>query len=114
MRFLNVAGLILGSAVAAAAAPSIGGVVSAAAWAPPSLPNSGMAQGAGTLTVTYQGKSSSIAIEVVAANVGTFTLNEGGTGPGVFTDAKTFKPITMVNPAHPGEALTLWVLALAP
>jgi len=157
-----------------AAAPTIGGVVNAAAWSPPSLPNSGIAQGAlftvigsglgpsnflqvhnyplpttqglggttiqvkvggvtetcimiytvasqvaavlpsatptgaGVLTVNYQSESASIAIEVVAANVGTFTLNEGGTGPAVITDAVTFKPITMINPAHPGEALTLW------
>ncbi len=178
MRILSLTALIFGSVATLAAAPTIGGVVNAAAWLPPAVTNSGIAQGAmftvigsdlgpagflqvqdyplpttqglggttiqvkvgavtetcimiytvatqvaavlpsatptgaGTLTVTYQGESASIAIQVVEANVGTFTLNEGGTGPGIFTDAITFKPITMINPAHPGEALTLWATGL--
>ena len=63
--------------------------------------------GTGTLTLSYQGAKSSIAITVLAANFGTSTLNEGGTGPGVLTDA-FYNPITMINPAYPGEALILW------
>jgi uncharacterized protein (TIGR03437 family) len=63
--------------------------------------------GSGTLTLSYQGAKSSIAIQVIAADFGTFTLNEGGTGPGVFTD-DSYNPITMINPAHPGENLILW------
>lgn len=63
--------------------------------------------GSGTLTLTYQGAKSSIAIQVLAADFGTFTLNEGGTGPGVFTDT-SYNPITMINAAHPGDALILW------
>jgi len=63
--------------------------------------------GAGTLTLSYQGGTSSIAIQVLAANFGTFTLNEGGTGPGVVTDAN-YNVITMINPAHPGQPLILW------
>jgi uncharacterized protein (TIGR03437 family) len=63
--------------------------------------------GSGTLTLTYQGGSSSIAIQVLAADFGTFTLNEGGTGPGVFTDT-SYNPITMINAAHPGDTLILW------
>jgi len=63
--------------------------------------------GTGTLTLSYQGAESSIAIQVLAANFGTFALNEDGTGPGVFTDASN-SPITYVHPAHPGEELVLW------
>jgi uncharacterized protein (TIGR03437 family) len=63
--------------------------------------------GSGTLTLTYQGAPSSFAIKVVAADVGTFTLNQGGTGPGVFTDS-AYHPITMINAAHAGDTLILW------
>jgi uncharacterized protein (TIGR03437 family) len=63
--------------------------------------------GAGTLTVSYQGGSGSIAIQVLAADFGTLTLNEGGTGPAVVTDP-SYTPITMVNAAHPGDTLILW------
>jgi len=63
--------------------------------------------GSGTLTVTYQGASATIAIQVVAGDFGMFTLNEGGSGPGVVTDL-SYNAITMVNPAHPGENLILW------
>jgi uncharacterized protein (TIGR03437 family) len=63
--------------------------------------------GTGTLTVSYQGSSASIPIQVAAAGFGTSTLNEGGTGPAVVTNA-AYIPITMVNPAHPGDTLILW------
>jgi uncharacterized protein (TIGR03437 family) len=39
--------------------------------------------GAGTLTVNYNAASGTIPITVLAANFGTFTPNEGGTGPAV-------------------------------
>ncbi|HTB16603.1 MAG TPA: hypothetical protein VK708_00745 [Bryobacteraceae bacterium] len=70
-------------------------------------------QGAGTLTLFFQGGSSSIEIDVVPANFGTLTLNEGGTGPAVVTDP-SFKPITMINAAHPGDTLILWGTGLGP
>ena len=63
--------------------------------------------GSGTLKLSYQGGSSSIAIQVLAANFGTFALNEGGSGPGVVTDT-SFNPITMINAAHPGDTYILW------
>lgn len=69
--------------------------------------------GAGTLTLSYQGESSSFAIQVMAADFGTFALNEGGSGPGVFTDT-SYNVITMVNAAHPGETLVLWGSGLGP
>ncbi len=69
--------------------------------------------GTGTLTVTYQGASASIPIQVVAANFGTSALNQDGNGPGVVTDLQ-FNVITMVNPAHPGDNLILWGTGLGP
>jgi uncharacterized protein (TIGR03437 family) len=165
--------LLFACAAVLAAAPALKGVYHAASWAPPDLPNSGIAQGSiftltgtglgpaalvqaqsyplpaaqglagtsiqvtvggvtemcimvytvatqvaailpsatpvgtGTLTLTYQGETGSIAIQVLAANFGTFTLNEGGTGPGVITDT-SYNPITMINAAHPGDNLVLW------
>lgn len=164
---------------ALAAAPSITAVQNIASWAPPDLPNSGIAQGSifavigtglgpstlqvvpgyplpttqglagtaiqvtvggvtencpmiyswatavaavlpsatpigtGTLTLTYQGATGSFPIQVVKANFGASTLNEGGTGPGVVTDAN-FIPITMIHPAQPGQGLVLWGTGLGP
>jgi uncharacterized protein (TIGR03437 family) len=69
--------------------------------------------GSGTLTLSYQGQSSSIAIQVVNADFGTLTLNEGGTGPAVVTDT-SYNPITMINAAHPGDTLILWGTGLGP
>ena len=63
--------------------------------------------GTGTLTLSYQGASSSISITVLSANFGTFTLNEAGSGPGVVTDTN-YNPITYINTAHPGDSLILW------
>ncbi len=63
--------------------------------------------GTGTLRLSYQGGSSSLAIQVLAAGFGTLTLNEGGTGPAVVTNP-SFVPITMINAAHPGDTLILW------
>ncbi|MGB6943669.1 MAG: hypothetical protein WBE37_14815 [Bryobacteraceae bacterium] len=63
--------------------------------------------GTGMLKLSYQGESSSIAIQVLAADFGTLTLNEGGTGPAVVTDP-SYVPITMINAAHPGDTLILW------
>ncbi len=162
-----------GCAATLAAAPTITQVVNAAAWLPPGLPNSGVAQGAfftikgsglgpatlvqatsyplpttqglggttvqvtvggvtascimyyaynvqvagilpsatpvgtGTITVSYQGSQVSAAIQVQSANFGTFTLNQGGSGPAVVTDAN-YNAITMINAAHPGDTLVLW------
>jgi uncharacterized protein (TIGR03437 family) len=162
-----------------AAAPNITGVYNAAAWAPPGLPNSGVAQGAlftltgtglgpqtlqevtayplpttaglagvtiqvtvggvvencpmvyvwttqvaallpsatptgtGTVTLMYQGASATASITVQAANFGAFTLNSAGIGPAVVTDAN-YNPITMINPAQPGETLILWGTGLGP
>jgi uncharacterized protein (TIGR03437 family) len=173
MRLFRFTALALGCLASLAAAPAITTVYNGASWTPPSLPNSGIAQGSiftltgtglgpatlqqvtayplpttqglggttiqvkvggvtisgimiytsatqvaailpsstpvgtGTLTLTYQSGASSIAITVLAANFGTFTLNEGGSGPGVVTDT-SYNAITYINPAFPGETLILW------
>ena len=54
MRVLYISAIIFGTAAACAAAPFITGVYNAGSWIPPSLPNSGVAQGA-YLTVTGSG-----------------------------------------------------------
>jgi uncharacterized protein (TIGR03437 family) len=171
VRPLYLTAFTLGCAAILDAAPSITGVYNAGSWIPPSLPNSGVAQGAvftitgaglgptaiqqpagyplpttlggttvqvkvgaatencimvytlstqvaallpsatpvgsGTLTVSYEGATASVAIQVVAASFGMVTLNEGGTGPGVVTDL-SYNPITFLNPAHPGDNIVLW------
>src|ERR1700722_17386422 len=160
-------------AAALAAAPSITAIYNAASYAPPSLPNSGIAQGSiftlfggglgpnpaqeafsyplpttqglggttvqvtvsgvtkncvmiyasntqvnailpsatpvgtGMLSVSYQGATGSISVQVLAGSFGTLTLNSAGSGPAVVTDA-SYVPITMVNTAHPGDTLILW------
>ena len=38
--------------------------------------------GTGTLTLTYQGASTTFDIQVVAASFGMFALNQDGSGPG--------------------------------
>ena len=173
MRIFRSVILFLASASMLVAAPALAGIYNGASWAPPALPNSGIAQGSiftltgtglgptalqqaqsyplpttqglagtavqvtvgtvtetcimiytvstqvaailpsatpvgtGTLTLTYQGAKSTIAIHVLAANFGTFALNEGGSGPAVVTDT-LYNPITLVNTAHPGDILVLW------
>ena len=172
MQLLRISALVVSCTALLAAAPAITGIVNAASWVPPNLPNSGIAQGAiftltgtglgpstlqqassyplpttqglggtaiqvtvggvaetcimvytssaqvaallpsatpvgsGMLTLSYQGASSSIAIQVLAANFGTSSLNEGGTGPAVVTDT-SYHPITMINAAHAGDTLIL-------
>ncbi len=69
--------------------------------------------GTAILKLSYQGGNSSFAIQIVAANFGTLTLNEGGTGPAVVTEP-SYTPITMINPAHPGDTLILWGFGLGP
>lgn len=64
--------------------------------------------GTGTITVTYGGQTSSAAaVQVVAASFGIFTLNQGGTGPAVVTDAN-YGVITLTHAASPGQVLVLW------
>lgn len=82
--------------------------------------------GTGTITVTYAGATSATApITVVANNLGIFTVNSSGEGPGIVTfadyslvsDAKASNcggPNTVCGAANPGDTLILWATGLGP
>jgi uncharacterized protein (TIGR03437 family) len=64
--------------------------------------------GSGTLTVTYNNQTSqSVPVTVRANAFGIFTINQQGSGPGVFTDPN-YKVNTLVNSAHAGEQWFIW------
>jgi uncharacterized protein (TIGR03437 family) len=64
--------------------------------------------GGGTIVVTYNGQSSPpVPILVVASQFGIFTINQQGTGPGVFTD-QDGKVNTLTSAAHAGDRLSIW------
>jgi uncharacterized protein (TIGR03437 family) len=70
--------------------------------------------GTGTLTVTTNGATSAaFPVTVAASSVGTFAVNQAGTGPGVITDAK-YQFITPFHTAKPGDFLILWGTGLGP
>jgi len=70
--------------------------------------------GTGTLTVTYNGQTSApLAIQVVASNLGIFTVNQGGTGAGVILDANN-EVITALHPAAPNQTVVLYGTGLGP
>jgi uncharacterized protein (TIGR03437 family) len=82
--------------------------------------------GTGTITVSYAGSTSAMApITVVANNLGIFTINSSGEGPGIVTysdyslvsDAKASNcggPNTVCGAANPGDTLILWATGLGP
>ena len=82
--------------------------------------------GTGTVTVTYGGQTSSKApITVVENNLGIFTIDSSGRGPGIVTyadyslvsDAKPANcggPNTTCGAANPGDTLILWATGLGP
>ena len=70
--------------------------------------------GTGTITVTYNGRTSAPApITIVSSAFGIFTINQAGVGPGVFTDPN-FKVNTLTNVAHPGDQMFIWGTGLGP
>ena len=70
--------------------------------------------GAGTITVAYNGQTSAPAsITIVPSAFGIFTINQGGGGPGVFTDTN-YRVSTLVAAAHPGDLLFIWGTGLGP
>lgn len=75
-------------------------------------------EGSGTITVSYNGRTSgAIAIQVVPSAFGIFTLNEAGSGPGIFQNANssTDLPInTLTAGARPGQLVVLWGTGLGP
>lgn len=70
--------------------------------------------GTGTITLTYNGSSSAPApITVVGRGFGTFTVNQGGSGPGIITYAD-YSLVTPTKAANPGETLIVWGTGLGP
>jgi uncharacterized protein (TIGR03437 family) len=74
--------------------------------------------GTGTLTVTYNGQTSTpTTIHVVATAFGIFTQNSSGSGPGSFTNFNSAadQPRNVLNnSAHPGQYVILWGNGLGP
>jgi uncharacterized protein (TIGR03437 family) len=69
--------------------------------------------GTGTLTVTYNGLVSANApVQVVANNIGVFTLNTTGSGDAVATLPATNAVVSPSNAPNPGEIVTLWATGL--
>lgn len=70
--------------------------------------------GSGTITLTYNGATSTPApITVVKSNLGIYTLNQAGSGPGVVTFAN-YQVVESGNAAHAGDVLILWATGLGP
>jgi len=68
--------------------------------------------GTGTVTVTYNGQTSSstvpaAAITVVTSSFGTFAYNAAGTGPGIVTDTN-YVELTPFHTAKPGDYVLLY------
>jgi uncharacterized protein (TIGR03437 family) len=72
--------------------------------------------GTGTVSVTYNGATSAtFPITVTAMSFGTFSVNEAGSGPGIFTEAYNARlqttPNTEITPfstTAPGDYVTIW------
>jgi uncharacterized protein (TIGR03437 family) len=73
--------------------------------------------GAGRLTLTYNGQSSSTDISVVPSSFGIFTLNQAGSGPSILQNvvSGTDQPLNGIfRPARPGQTVILWGTGLGP
>ena len=74
--------------------------------------------GTGTLTVTYNGQTSAPApITVVGGSFGIFSVNQAGTGQGVFqnVNSATDRPFnSQGKSAQPGQVIILWGTGLGP
>lgn len=70
--------------------------------------------GTGTVTVTYNGKTSAaFPITIVQNNAGLYTVNSAGSGTAVATFGD-YSYVTPSNAANPGEYLVLWANGLGP
>lgn len=63
--------------------------------------------GTGTVTVTVNGTSGTGPIKVVANNLGIFSNNFSGEGPGVVDDAQN-RRIRVTQSARPGDVVVIW------
>jgi uncharacterized protein (TIGR03437 family) len=76
---------------------------------------SGAPLGSDTITVTFNGQSSSPScsqcssptVQVVPASFGILSVNQAGSGQGVFTNGNN-QPISYTSPATAGEVLNIW------
>lgn len=65
--------------------------------------------GTGTITVTYNGATSTgYPITVAPMSFGIFTINEAGSGPGIFTNAVSYALVTPFSTVKPGDYVTIW------
>jgi uncharacterized protein (TIGR03437 family) len=60
-----------------------------------------------SVTVTYQGQTSTGTVQVVANNYGILTFNSSGSGQGIFTN-DSYALIDYNAAANPGEIVTMW------
>lgn len=72
--------------------------------------------GSATLSVTFNGQTSPpLDIEVEESSFGIFAINNGGSGPGVFTNALAPTRVNLLTQAaHPGELWDIWGTGLGP
>ena len=74
--------------------------------------------GNATLTVSFGGQTSTPrTVRVVNSAFGTFTLNQGGSGPGIITnfESATSQPVnTALRSARPGQTLIMYGTGLGP
>lgn len=74
--------------------------------------------GTGTLTVTYNGKTStSVPVKVVDRGFGMFTINQGGSGPAIvqnYNSATDTPTNTLANSVKPNQVAILWGTGLGP
>lgn len=70
--------------------------------------------GSHLITVTYNGQTSKTEpVTVVPSAFGIFTIDQAGTGPGVFTDP-SYNVNTLVSVAHPSDQFFIWGTGLGP
>jgi uncharacterized protein (TIGR03437 family) len=68
--------------------------------------------GTGTITVTYNGTTSTTQpVTVVASSVGIFTLNQAGSGPGIITNP-AYAVNSLTSASAPGDAVIVWATGM--
>jgi uncharacterized protein (TIGR03437 family) len=101
------------SAIIFYAGPSGGSGTQVNAVMPSSTPT-----GKGTLVVTYNGASTAaFPVTVTASTFGAFSLNENGTGPGIYFNIAadgSGSLNTVLNSATPGQIITMYGTGLGP
>jgi uncharacterized protein (TIGR03437 family) len=71
-------------------------------------------QGAGTLSIRYNGRIVSAPITILGHGPGIFSLNQAGRGPGVITDNTLYQANTITNSFHDRMWVNLWVTGMGP